>query len=243
MLAGEDTDAGSPAFPTTVWGQVARAQGRDGGAAAEALGRLVERYWFPVYFFIRQKGRSRDEAKDLTQEFFASFLEKDIVSYAESARDRFRTFLLYSVCRFLALEHRSASRRPREVRLSGPRRDPDEWVGFEPADTETPEDVFMRNWAKSFLEDCVARLREEYEALGKEVQFRVFQLRALREDPLPTKVVAAELGISATDVVNYLHRAKEHFRRVVREAMRGWVTAPGEVAEELAGLLDMLSSH
>ena len=241
MLAG-DTEAGSPSFPTTVWAQVARAQGRDRGPALEALGRLVDRYWSPVYFFVRHKGKSRDQAKDLTQEFFTSFLEKDIVSYADQTRGKFRTFLLYSVCRFLALEHRTAARKPREVRLQG-QRDPDEWSGFEPADAETPEDVFMRNWAKSFLESCVAKLRDECRALDKELQFQVFRLRALREKPLPTKVVAAELGISVTDVVNYLHRAKQRFRRIAREETLNWVTSPGEVDEEIRGLLTLLASR
>ncbi len=242
MFAG-DTEAGSPSFPTTIWAQVARAQGRDRGPAWEALSRLVESYWFPVYFFVRHKGRSRDQAKDLTQEFFTSFLEKDIVSYADETRGKFRTFLLYSVCRFLALEHRTAARRPRELRLQGSRSDPDEWSGFEPTDAETPEDVFMHNWAKSFLEDCVAKLREECRALGKDLQFQVFQLRALREKPLPTRVAAAELGISVTDVVNYLHRAKERFRRIAREEMLNCVTVPDEVDEEIKGLLTLLASQ
>jgi RNA polymerase sigma factor (sigma-70 family) len=243
MFVGGDTEAGSPAFPTTIWSQVSRAQGGDRKLASDALGRLVGNYWYPVFFFIWHKGRERDEAKDLTQEFFTTFLEKDIVSYADRARGRFRTFLLSSVCRFLALDHRKTSRRPRERRLAAPGRDADEWTGFEPADDETPEDVFMQNWAKSFLENCVARLREECRGLGKEAQFQVFQLRALRERPPSTKAAAAELGISETDVVNYLHRAKERFRRIAREEMLDCVTEPGQVDDEIKGLLTLLSSR
>lgn len=242
MFVGDDSDVGSPAFPTTAWSQVARAQGGELAQAREALGGLVERYWFPVYFFIRQKGRDRHEAKDLTQGFFTTFLEKDIVAYADQARGKFRTFLLYSVCRYLALDHRVAARRPLELPLRGSRPEPDEWLGFEPRSTETPEDVFMRNWAKTFLENCAAKLREECEGLGKAVQFHVFEMRTLRGKPLPTKVVAAELGISVTDVVNYLHRAKERFRRIAREEMLDCVITPGEVEEEIRGLLDMLAA-
>ena len=238
----DDSLVGSPAFPTTAWSQVARAQGAESTVAREALETLFERYWFPVWFFIKQKGKSREEAKDLTQGFFTTFLEKDAVSYAEKDRGKFRTFLLSSVCRYLAMQHRSASRRPAEVPLRGVLPDPDEWVGFEPQSDETPEDVFMHNWAKTFLESCVAALRAECEGAGKAVQFHVFEMRMLREKPLPTKIVAIELGIAATDVVNYLHRAKERFRRIAQEQMRDCVTGPGQVEEEIGGLLEMLDT-
>ena len=246
MFVGDETEGGSPSFPTTVWTEIARARhaggSRDRELALAALSRLVERYWHPVYFFVRHKGRGRDEAKDLTQEFFTSFLERDIVSYADQTRGKFRTFLLHAVCRFLALEGEAAARRPRRRPSLAPWRDPTGWAGFEPADTRTPEDVFMRNWAKSFLESCVVKLRRECERLNKHMQFRVFQLRVLAEEPVRTRVAAIELGITVTDVVNYLRRAKGRFRRIVREEMSSWVAAPDRVDEEIEGLLRLLSS-
>jgi hypothetical protein len=60
---------GSPG--TTSWTLVMAAGGAASPEADEALARLCELYWFPVYAFIRRQGHGSDEAADLTQEFFA----------------------------------------------------------------------------------------------------------------------------------------------------------------------------
>ena len=236
----DPTHLGSPSFPTTSWSQVLTAQGRDREAALGALGRLIERYWHPVYFFLRHKGRNREDAKDLTQEFFTSFLEKDIVAYADKERGRFRNFLLTSTCRFAALKQRSSARRRREVRFSESFIDPDERLGLEPSDSRAPEDIFMQNWARCFLDSCVAKLREECRRLGKEMQFSVFRLRFLLDKPVSGREIASRLGTTETDVTNYLHRAKQRFRRIATKEMLSWVASPDEVRDEIRSLLELL---
>ena len=37
----------------------------------QALEALCETYWYPLYVYIRRRGYGPDEAKDLTQSFFA----------------------------------------------------------------------------------------------------------------------------------------------------------------------------
>lgn len=236
----DPTHVGSPSFPTTAWSQILVAQGRDRKIAASALGRLIERYWHPVYFFLRHKGRNREEAKDLTQEFFTSFLEKDIIAYADEERGRFRSFLLTSVCRFLALKQRSAARRPRDVELPEFGVEPDERLSLEPSASRTPEEIFMRDWARCFLDSCVAKLREECERLDREMHFRVFQLRFLNEKPPSGREIASRLGISETDVTNYLHRAKQRFRGIATKEMLNWVASPDEIRDEIGSLLELL---
>jgi hypothetical protein len=60
---------------TTRWSLVLAAM-RDGTPeGAEALAVLCQRYWYPVYAFIRRQERDAEAAADLTQEFFARLLE------------------------------------------------------------------------------------------------------------------------------------------------------------------------
>ena len=91
-------------FATTHWSVVLRAGRPRPSDAQEALARLCRDYWYPLYAYVRRRGHSPEEAQDLTQEFFARFLEKDYVRQADRERGHFRTFLLSSLNHFLANE-------------------------------------------------------------------------------------------------------------------------------------------
>jgi hypothetical protein len=64
------------AFVTTHWSVVLTAGGSDTTRAQDALARLCQTYWFPLYTYVRRRGHSPEDAKDLTQEFFARLLEE-----------------------------------------------------------------------------------------------------------------------------------------------------------------------
>src|SRR5258706_13562684 len=80
-------------FTTTHWSVVAIAADSSAPDAREALEKLCQTYWYPLYAYIRRQGQSPEDAQDLTQEFFARFLEKKSFRLASPARGRFRTFL------------------------------------------------------------------------------------------------------------------------------------------------------
>jgi RNA polymerase sigma factor (sigma-70 family) len=228
-------------FSTTVWTNVVKAQVPDPEAAREGLGHLIERYWKPVYHFLRQKGRSRDDAADLTQQFFAEFLAKDVVSYADKKRGRFRTFLLASVTRFLIDAHRVSARKPVMLPLIEGE-DPEERRQFEPCGGEAPEQAFDRNWARMLVHNCVARLREECEVLRKVVQFKIFTSRFLSDGPPPDRrKIASDLGISEIDVDNHLRAAKKRYGRILREEVAGTVLTQEETDQEIHKLMSILS--
>src|SRR5207248_4963673 len=92
-------------FRTTHWSVVLAAGDQDSAQGREALARLCQSYWLPVYAFVRKRGHSPDHAKDLTQDFFANFLERNSVARAVRERGRFRSFLMTSVENFLRNAH------------------------------------------------------------------------------------------------------------------------------------------
>ena len=83
-------------FGTTRW-SVVLAAGGDSPAAEEALARLYETYWYPLYGYLRGRGSDVSDAEDLTQAFFAYLLEKKVLRHADPSRGRFRSFLLTSL--------------------------------------------------------------------------------------------------------------------------------------------------
>src|SRR5713226_3926319 len=87
----------APCFQTTHWTVVLLAGQEDSPEAASALENLCRTYWYPLYAYARRQGHSPPDGQDLTQQFFAVFLEKKYFGLANPDRGRFRCFLLASI--------------------------------------------------------------------------------------------------------------------------------------------------
>jgi len=107
------TERGAGAFPTTHWSAVLAAADPTAPAASRALEELCRVYWQPAYAFCRWRGSNPEDARDLTQAFFADLLTKGSLERADPARGRFRSYLLGSLKHFLADEHDRAQARKR----------------------------------------------------------------------------------------------------------------------------------
>ena len=133
---GISTQSGGVAFTTTHWSMVLEAQGQS-PTAQEALEKLCRIYWRPIYGFVRRQGVQPEEAKDLTQGFFALLLERRDLDTVRKEKGRLRSYLLTSVKHFLTNERNRAMAIKRG---EGQRLIPleefreRERVGFEPAD-------------------------------------------------------------------------------------------------------------
>src|SRR5258708_29685813 len=113
---GDDTDRGGPAaaFPATRGSLVRAAGSTDPALRRRAFGDLVAAYWKPVYKYLRlQRVLANEDAKDLTQAFFARALEKGFFDHFDPARARFRTFLRICLDRFAASEYRAETTQKR----------------------------------------------------------------------------------------------------------------------------------
>lgn len=77
-------------------------------AARAALDKLCRTYWRPIYGFVRRQGVSPEEAKDLTQGFFALLLERRDLNAVRQEKGHLRSYLLASLKHFLTNEHNRA---------------------------------------------------------------------------------------------------------------------------------------
>src|SRR5437016_1960651 len=73
-------------FHTTSWTLVAAAAVHPDANSREALARLCQIYWQPVYTFIRRNGYDSDQSQDLSQGFFTLLLEKNYLLDADRER-------------------------------------------------------------------------------------------------------------------------------------------------------------
>src|SRR5438874_3714961 len=152
--SGYDANAGGMVFATTHWSVVLTAQGQSSAAQA-ALETLCRTYWMPLYAFIRREGRPVEEAKDLTQEFFARWLERRDFDAARREKGRLRSYLLVSLKHFLANERNRAMAAKRgrgEKAFSLEEIAEHHRFDLEPVDALTADQIFERQWATAVLD-------------------------------------------------------------------------------------------
>jgi RNA polymerase sigma-70 factor (ECF subfamily) len=135
---------------TTQWSQVLAARDGSETEARRALELLCQTYWQPLYAYIRHQGYEPDEARDLTQGFFAELLEKDFLADVDPDKGRFRAFLLASLRHFLSHERdraRALKRGGGATTLSFDVEAGEAGYALRPVEELTPVDVFERRWA------------------------------------------------------------------------------------------------
>src|SRR5262245_48514458 len=208
-------------FATTRWTLVVAARDRGAPEAAPALAELCQMYWYPLYAYVRSRCHCHDRAQDLTQEFFATLLEKGGLASVEPGKGRLRSFLLAACQHFLANQH---DREQAQKRGGGRQFVPIDFQGaegryrHEPAHGETPERLFERRWALALLERVLARLRAEYEAAGRGRLFEVLKARLTGGGAGVSHAEAAEeLGLSEGAVKVAVHRMRKRYRELLRE--------------------------
>jgi RNA polymerase sigma factor (sigma-70 family) len=215
-------------------------------AAQAALEKLCRTYWRPIYGFVRRQGTEPEEAKDLTQGFFALLLERRDLDTVRKEKGRLRSYLLTSLKHFLinernravAIKRGEAQRWIPLDQLQGPHS-----AGFEPADTSTADQIYERRWALALLDQVLTRLEEEYRIAGKVALFE--RLKALLTDEPgrpPQAQIANELAMTENAVKQAFHRLRERYRQLLREEIAHTVMAPGDIEDELRHLIAVLRS-
>lgn len=232
------------AFATTRWSLVLAAGGGGSEASARALEQLCRTYWYPVYASIRRRNHGTEEARDLTQGFFATLLARNSLGQVTAPRGRFRWFLLAALKHFLADERDRARAQKRGggvVPLSLDATAADAQYALEPRDEASPDRLFERRWALTVLEGALARLREEQTLAGR---------NALLDDLLP--FVTAEGGEDTYAGIAARHETTEaaikmtvqRLRRRLRELLHAMVAEtlerPEDAADELRALVAAL---
>src|SRR6187549_969994 len=108
-----DTDIGGAQqrFPVTNQSAIAAARSDDHLTRERAFATILNSYWKPVYKYIRLKWQADNEdAKDLTQGFFANAFEKNHFASYDAAKASFQTFLRTCLDGFVANERKAGRR-------------------------------------------------------------------------------------------------------------------------------------
>jgi DNA-directed RNA polymerase specialized sigma24 family protein len=230
-------------FGTTQWSLILLARADD-PAARDALAELCERYWYPVYGYVRGRVGLQDAA-DLTQGFFTHLLESDLLSASHPVRGKFRAYLLACCNHFLSNERdkaRAAKRGGGKSPLPLDFTDADSRYSREPAHRTTPEGEFNRRWALSLLDEVLTQLEREHTEGGKEGLYRALRPALTgSHDAAGYAAVAKELGMTINAVKKAAQRLRERYRALIRERVAATVDRPEQIDDEIRDLFVAVS--
>ncbi|HEV2835961.1 MAG TPA: hypothetical protein VGW58_11620, partial [Pyrinomonadaceae bacterium] len=222
MNSDPDTDIGGAQhrFPVTNQSAIVRARSSDHAVRQRAFDTILTSYWKPVYKYIRLKWQANNEdAKDLTQGFFANAFEKNHFANYDASKASFQTFLRTCLEGFVANERKAGKRLKRGGDLEHFQLDfvnAENEFALHTAPSElTPEDYFHREWVRWMFTLAVEALRKRYEESGKRIYFELFERYDLADDGAKTvsyATLAEEFGLEVATVNNYLAAVRRDFR-------------------------------
>jgi RNA polymerase sigma-70 factor (ECF subfamily) len=228
-------------FPTTRWTILAAASLNGDTAARRSLEILCRDYHVPVMAFLRSRGYSEADCKDLTQSFFQELLVSGAWKLADRSRGRFRTFLLAILLRVANAERDKAMSKKRgggQIMASLDDLDTDD--GFASATPAADAKVFDREWALQLMQRTMDHMAA---AFCEDPHWPVLSsfLPGAGETP-SYEAAAANLGITVGALKTKVHRIRVYFRERIRAAVACTVSAAHEVDEELSYLHSVLRS-
>jgi RNA polymerase sigma-70 factor (ECF subfamily) len=246
----DQTDMGGlrEAFLTTHWSLVEHIQSED-DKDRMLIGLLLDRYWKPVYCFLRHKQCDNEQAKDLTQGFFHEVvLNQNLIQRADQTKGRFRTFLLHALDQYLLNEKRKQAtqkRHPRGKLVSFDAIDPPALP--EAVSRLNPEDSYNYAWTASMLDQVLSEVEAKCLEDGLEVHWRVFQDKVV--EPILGEISApsfAEIcrtyGISdPKTAANMVTTVKRRVQKALNQFLRNTATSDDEMQKEFSEMVQFFS--
>jgi RNA polymerase sigma factor (sigma-70 family) len=231
-------------FPHTRWTLIANVQQEeDSDVKQRALAELCRIYWYPIYIFLRKKGKTKEDAEDLTQGLFARMLQHESFSAASQELGRLRSYLLKAASAMMAEDWRRATAQKRggtDVLLSIEVEMAEKRFQNEPSTSISPEKLFDKNWALVLLKEVEERLREDYERRGKADLFEALRpyIAGKNSDTGPGSytAIAATLGTTVAAVKAQMQRVREKFREFTREEVAATLSDQADVDAEMQHL-------
>jgi RNA polymerase sigma factor (sigma-70 family) len=227
------------AFPTTRWTFVRQAVGAPTPESRLALEELCRAYSGPVFAFVRRRVNSREQAEDLSQEFFSRLLDGRLLGRVDPQAGMFRSFLLNAVRDFLAdaHDHEQALKRGggrRLESLSG-------LTVTEPMTHLTPDEEFDVQWARLVLARSLDRLRDEYQG-DRAPLFASLQQQLSAADETSGRDLARQLRMSEGAVRVALHRLRQRLGTLIREEIAETVPDGADIDDEIKRLRKALET-
>jgi len=227
-------------FSTTRWSvvmQLASAQSADAG---NALIELAQRYWYPVYAYVRRCGHAPAVAQDITRSFLNGLMIRFRDDRTRPPQGHFRRYLLDQLNTFLGGDWREIVDHDDVNELVAPD-DLEVRNQRDNAVATSPEHAYQRSFALEVISRALKRLRTEARQTGHAPMFEALQ-QYLARDPVAGEFerIATRLNSRPLALVVALKRLRQRFRELVGQELADTVTSAEDLANEQADLHGVL---
>lgn len=223
-------------FANTRWSMVMQQASGDSPEASRALDELAQRYWYPVYAYVRRCGHTPAIAQDITRTFLHRLIEQFRRTHEQPPHGHFRRFLLAQLNTFLGGDWREAIGEDTSNALTPPS-DLETRNQHDNAEAGSPEQAYQRSFAFEVLARALRRLQAEARQTGHLPMFEALQ-PYLSRDPVPGEYeeIAKALHSPPLALVLALKRLRQRFRELASQELADTVTTADELASEQAAL-------
>ena len=231
-------------FPPTRWSLIATLQDGSEESAKKALGEVFEAYWYPLYVFARQSGRSREQSEDLVQGFFERLIAHSSMTSVEPGKGKLRSFFMASFKKHLA----DAWRRDSAIKRGGGKATlsiegdiAEEQFQSETRKELTPEQIYDRRWALTVLDRVMQRLRDSYASRNQGERFDLLKDYLEPKSGQSTYAeAAARLDLTENAFQQAVFRLREKYRELLENEIADTVGDSDQVQDELRYLIAAL---
>lgn len=228
-------------FATTRWSVVMQQASTESPDASQALSELAQRYWYPVYAYVRRCGHAPDIAQDITRCFLGGLMQQARDGGARHPQGYFRRYLLDQLNTFLGGDWREVVDNDSSAEMTAP---DDMEVRFQRdnAAAATPEQAYQRSFALEVIVRAFRRLHSEARQTGHLAMYQALEPH-LAHDPVAGEyeALAAQLQTRPLALIVALKRLRQRFRELVGQELADTVTSAEDLASEQGALHAVLS--
>jgi DNA-directed RNA polymerase specialized sigma24 family protein len=237
-------------FLTTHWSLIADIHKHTDQDKA-LIGLLLQRYWKPVYCYLRRKGYDNEHAKDLTQGFLHEIvLNLNLIQRADQSKGRFRTFLLYALNQYLLNEKRRESAQkkiPKDKIVSLDAIEPP--VLPQSIIESGPEDSYNYAWVSAMLDQVLSEVKSKCYEQGMQIHWCIFRDRIVKPMlnnavcPSFTEICEKYDIESEKKASNMIITVKRRFQTILRQYIRNTVASESQMTDELTEIMKFLPKN
>lgn len=235
-------------FHTTQWSMVLSAGGPTTDSSQQALAQLCERYYYPVYAYIRKRGNGPKDTEDFTQAFFVKLLSSSSLAQADPERGRFRYFLMTAVKNFLHSEYRKRSAQKRggglqHLSLDYTAAESQYGASDLAHETDDPESLYLREWGRTLIDNVIRQIRIEQSNPQKVALVERLLESHLWDDSdaVPYPELAKQFETSVSNVKVTAFRLRARFRDLLRDEVAATLVDDSEFDDEWQFLMGLFT--
>ncbi|KAF0246244.1 MAG: ECF subfamily RNA polymerase sigma-24 [Planctomycetota bacterium] len=229
-------------FGSTAWSLIRHAQTLRPTQRARSLGQLLALYWRPVYWTLRTEwNASPEDARDLTQEYFAMFLEKRLLAGVAHEKGRFRAWVKATLRNFMLMRKRArkAQKRGGHLRIR-PLDDLDRVESEAALDKRTPERRFDQELMRSIFQEALKKLGAESARKGKKQHFELFKAFYVDggAEESDYGALQARFGLGPNDVKHRLNAMRKRLRELILSHLRDGPSTEEQLLAEVREIFE-----